>query len=78
MTLHLPTSNQNPLVRWMEKLDGVSVGELISQRSEGTMIVTRERGLSLQTVVNEALGTIVTPGPSSSKYKELTDEKEQP
>jgi len=72
--LRLPTNNQNRVVRWLEKLDGATVGDVEGVRErdergprEGISLST----INLTNVVNEALGQ-VTPGPS--KYKELKED----
>lgn len=65
-TLRLPTNSQNQVVQWMEKLDGVAVGDVVERERE---TAPREAGISLTTVVTEALGTL---GPD--KYKELRED----
>eukprot|EP00026_Physarum_polycephalum_P008666 Phypoly_transcript_08760.p1 GENE.Phypoly_transcript_08760~~Phypoly_transcript_08760.p1 ORF type:complete len:294 (+),score=14.25 Phypoly_transcript_08760:112-993(+) len=68
MVLRLPTNSQNSVVQWMEKLDGATVGDVIERQREAG---PRENGISLTTVVNEALGA---PLAGPSKYKELLEE----
>jgi len=63
MVMRLPTNNQNRLVAWMENSSGATAVEDTLEREPPI------EGISLTTVVNEALGA---PGPS--KYKELREE----
>jgi len=68
MVLRLPTGSQNSVVRWMEELDGATVGDVVERERE---VGGPQEGVSLSAVVNEALGTSL---PAPSKYKELREE----